>query len=236
MDNDNRIKIFIDDLNSHINPNYKIIKIIFNSEYGYPALDPVRDEICKCFICGLYQSTITLTNHLLEKSLKFCLGIKYSIENKNKEAELQDAFIEGINKYDNLQLEQTINAACTQRLITKEQKKDLKEFKEKFRNPYSHANKKKFRGKTVKGKVVSTGDLEQGLDNFFKMCFDSSLEKEIPLENIPFAQGICQIGIAKDDFYPYFRKVDEIIRHMLQRIKDNMEYTTSNKATSLWTL
>jgi hypothetical protein len=81
MDNNSRMKNFIDDVNSQISNNYEIIKDIFNSQYDYPTLNPVRDEICKCFICGLYQSTITLTNHFLEKSLKFCLGIKYSIEN-----------------------------------------------------------------------------------------------------------------------------------------------------------
>jgi len=219
MDDDNRMKIFIDDLNSYINPNYEIVKIIFNSEYHEPALDPVRDEICKCFICGLYQSTITLTNHLLEKSLKFCLGINYSIANKSNETELQDAFIDGINKYDKLQLWQTINEACTTGLITNNQKNDLKEFKEKFRNPYSHANKIIFSEKTVKGKIVSTKDLEQGLDNFIKMCFDSDQDKEMPLENIPFAQGICQVEIAKEDCFPYFQKIDEIIRHMLQKTK-----------------
>lgn len=220
MGDDSRMKIFIRDLNSCVNPNYEIIMEVFNSEYGYPELDPIRDEICKCFICGLYQSTITLTNHLLEKSLKFCLGIKYSIENKREDVELQDAFIEGINKYDNLILEQSINAACSQGLITKEQKNELKEFKDKFRNPYSHANKKVFKGKTIKGKVVSSKDLEyQGLEDFFRMCFDRSSDKEIPLENLPFAQGICQIEIAKEDCYPYFKKVDEIIRDMLQNIK-----------------
>lgn len=218
MDKDNRMNIFISDLNSCINPNYEIINKIFNSEYGYPLLDPVRDEICKCFICGLYQSTITLTNHLLEKSLKFCLGIKYSIENKSNEIELQDAFIDGIDKYDKVELDQTINAACTQGLITKEQKKELKDFKDKFRNPYSHANKKIFSGKTIKGKVLSTQDLEPGIVHFLKTCFDPSLDKEIPLENLPFAQGICQVEIAKEDCYPYFMKVDEIIRYMLQKI------------------
>ena len=85
MYNISRMKNFIDNLNSQISINYEIIKDIFNSQYDYPALNPLRDEICKCFICGLYQSTITLTNHFLEKSLKFCLGIKYSIENKKPE-------------------------------------------------------------------------------------------------------------------------------------------------------
>lgn len=92
MDNNNSLEGFINSLNSQIGNNYEIVKEIFTIEYGYSALDPIRDEICKCFICGLYQSTITLTNHFLEKSLKFCLGIKYSIENKVDGMEIKDAF------------------------------------------------------------------------------------------------------------------------------------------------
>ena len=219
MDKDIRIKTFVNDLNSQMANNHEIVKDIFNSQYDYPALDPIRDEICKCFICGLYQSTITLTNHFLEKSLKFCLGVKYSIENKKDGMEIKDAFIDGIDKYDDLKLEQSINAACSQGLITKEQKKCLKGHKDKFRNPYSHANKKIFNGKTVTGKRVSVKDLENNIVNFFKLCFDKSLDKEIPIENLPFAQGISQIEIAKEDCYPYFESVDKIVRDMLDKIK-----------------
>ena len=219
MDNNNRLESFINSLNSQIGDNYEIVKEIFTIEYGYPALDPIRDEICKCFICGLYQSTITLTNHFLEKSLKFCLGIKYSIENKADDMEIKDAFVDGINKYDNLQLEQSINAACSQGLISKEQKQELKDLKNKFRNPYSHANKAIFSGKSVKGKQVSIKDLENGLDDFLKLCFDNSKDEEIPIENLPFAQGIFQVEIAKDDCFPYFKSVDKIVRDMLLKIK-----------------
>jgi hypothetical protein len=217
MNKSNRIEEFIRDLNSNINPNYEIIKGVFNQEYGFPALDPLRDEICKCFICGLYQSTITLTNHLLEKSLKFCLASKYTFENKSKDTEIQDAFIDGINKYDNSMLQQSINAACTQGLITKPQKIELNGFRDKFRNPYSHAFNKIFEGKKVTGKVLTADDLQNGLDDFFKKCFDKSSDIEMPLENLPFAQGIFQIKIAKEDSFPYFKRVDEIIRDMLEK-------------------
>ena len=217
--NNNSLESFINNLNSQIGNNYEIVKEIFTIEYGYPALDPIRDEICRCFICGLYQSTITLTNHFLEKSLKFCLGIKYYIENKVDGMEIKDAFIEGINKYDNLQLEQSINIACSQGLISKEQKQELKDFKNKFRNPYSHANKAIFTGKSVKGKQVSTKDLENGLEDFLKLCFDNSKDEEIPIENLPFAQGFFHVEIAKDDCFPYFKSVDKIVRDMLLIIK-----------------
>ena len=169
---------------------------------------------------GSNRQNVTLTNHFLERSLKFCLGIKYSIENKRDDMEIKDAFIDGINKYDDLRLEHSINAACSQGLITKKQKQELKGFKDKFRNPYSHANKAIFSGRSVNGKQVSIKDLENGFEEFLKLCFDSSLDNEVPLENLPFAQGILQVEIAKEDCYPYFESVDKIVRSMLQKIKN----------------
>lgn len=111
--NNDRINSFIKDLNNDIFSNYLKIPTIFNWEYGYPELDPLRDEICKCLICGLYQASITLTNHLLESSLKKCLAIKYSIDNKNNNSELEYVFKEGIAMYDTCKLNKTINKACT---------------------------------------------------------------------------------------------------------------------------
>jgi len=90
--NDLRIRQFIDELNTNMSSNYQIVADIFNTGYGYPELDPLRDEICKCIICGLHQASITLTNHLLEASLKKCLAIKYSIENRKNNLKPKDVF------------------------------------------------------------------------------------------------------------------------------------------------
>ena len=124
--NEERIFQFIGELNESLSVNYELIKDIFNSEYGYPELDPLRDEICKCLICGLNQAAVTLTNHLVESSIKKCLALKHSIDNKQDDMKLEDAFKSGIEKYDKLELEDTINRARTQGLITKAQKKQLK--------------------------------------------------------------------------------------------------------------
>ncbi len=220
MDKPSRIEQFVNELNLCLTPNYEVINEVFNFEYGYPALDPIRDEICKCIICGLYQSTITLTNHLLEKSLKFCLAIRYSRENRKENAKIEDVFTEGIEKYDNLNLDDTINRACRQGLITKEEKSELKNFKDTFRNPYSHANTDIYKNISIKGKVVTTRDLENGLEPFLIKCFDGKSDRIMPLKNLPFAQGIFQVEIAKKDCVPYFKRVDEIIRNMLQKLKD----------------
>jgi hypothetical protein len=208
-----RIEQFVKELNSCIIPNYDIISDIFNIEYGYSELDPIRDEICKCIICGFYQATITLTNHLLEKSLKFCLLFKYDLENKAKDVEMGDYSTEAIDKYDRLSLNETIKFAFGQKLITSEQEKVLKQYKNDFRNSYSHANTDIIKDTFVYTKRVTTNDLEN-IEEFFKNCFDDSSYTKIPSKN-SMAQGMVQVENARDRSIPYFRKVDEIIRNML---------------------
>jgi hypothetical protein len=136
-----RIEQFIKELNLKIPFNHLGIEEIFNFEYDYLELDSLRDEVCKCIICGLNQAAMTLTNHLLESSLKKCLIMRFSIENKNDKTELTDTFKDGIDLYDDKLLDETINRACSQGLITK--KKTFKKFKDDFRNPYSHASTNK---------------------------------------------------------------------------------------------
>lgn len=211
----------MNELNLCITPNYEVIKDIFDNEYKYPALDPIRDEICKSIICGLYQATMTLTNHLLERSLKFCLAIKYSKENKNEKNKIEDVFVDGIEMYYKLDLQVTITRACTQGLITKLEKKELQNYREKFRNPYSHADANIFNDIYIKGKTVSTIDLKADFEEFLKKCFDDNTDTVVPLKNIPFAHGIFQKEIAKNDCIPYFTRVDEIIRNMLKKINQD---------------
>ncbi len=217
-----RIEQFIDELNLNIPSNHLKIEEIFNSEYGYPELDPLRDEICKCIICGLYQAAMTLTNHLLESSLKKCLAMRFTIENKNDKTALTDAFKNGIDFYDDKLLEETINRACSQGLITKEQKKTFKKFKDDFRNPYSHASTNKiFKDKTVKGAVVSMTEKEkENPEEFIKRLFQMETS-ELPIKDILPIHGMTQVLISRENILPYFFEVDKTIREMLKKLKPN---------------
>lgn len=220
MDKTN-LEYFIEDLNSNIFHNYNQIQDIFNFEYGYPEFDPLRDEICKCIICNLHQAAITLTNHLLESSLKKCLAMKHSISNKQNDVKLEDAFKEGITKFDQLDLDDTINRACTQGLITKEQKKLLKKFKDEFRNPYSHASTAEiFKDTTVKGKTISLNEGESP-ENLLKRIFDNNSDEILAVKDILPIQGLVQVVIARQISVPYFTEVDKIIREMLTKLKPN---------------
>ena len=217
---DDRINQFIDELNQTIAPNYQITKEIFNREYGYPELDPLRDEICKCLICGLYQAAITLTNHLLESSLKKCLAIKYKIEHENVQLELKDAFKKSIEKYDKMELNMTINQACSQNLISKTQKKRLHKFREDFRNAFSHAESSKiFEDLSIPVNILSI-EKNEGPEDVMKKFF-SSPNSELTIKDFLPIQGILQAKYAQITAIPYFCAVDKIIRDMVA-ILDNL--------------
>jgi hypothetical protein len=213
-----RLEQFVEELNKTMFSKYQIIKDVFETEYGYPELDPIRNEICKCIICNLNQAAITLTNHLLEKSLKHFLIVKYSKENKREDTKIDDVFKDGIDRFDTCDLEKSINMACTQGLITKEQKKLLKKFKDDFRNPYSHASAKEiFKDMPIKGKSISLIEGESG-EVLLKRIFDDSTEYLMPAKYLLPAQGIVQYCIAQRDSVPYFVQVDNIIRNITQKM------------------
>lgn len=220
MDKTN-FEYFIEDLNSCIGPNYNKIKDIFNFKYGYPEFDPLRDEICKCIICNLNQAAITLTNHLLESSLKKCLAMKHSVSNKHKNIKLEESYKEGITKFDKRNLNENINTACTQGLITIEQKNLFLKFKNEFRNAYSHASTSDiFKNKSVKGKAVSLKEGES-TENLLKRIFDNKSDKDLIIKDILPIQGLMQVAIAEQISIQYFTEVDKVLREILKKIKLN---------------
>lgn len=62
---------FIKELNDSIKSNYQTVAYAFENEYGWPEVDSVRSEICKCIICGLYFF-VSILNCL---SQTFCIFV-----------------------------------------------------------------------------------------------------------------------------------------------------------------
>lgn len=163
--------------------------------------DPIRIEICKCITHGLFQASITLTNHYLEKFMKTSLiyhsaGFKTIDENTFSQLEPH------IDKFDSLDLEDTINRACTAGIISKAEKSALKKFKETFRNAYSHAEAKKL-FKDIGPINLVMGSFNGGLDV-------RPLNNVKPYSILPF-HGHMQQQAAQRDAIPYFKAVDKIV-------------------------
>lgn len=204
---------FIDELNKAIVPNLNRLEYQFNNEYGWPEFDPLRDEISKCLICDFCQAAITLTNNLLEHFLKtICI---YSDSIAKKETEPSNGLIINraiIDRFDGLDLSQTLRHAKKIGLISEEQWKKLDNYRDEFRNAYSHSEKKKI----FKDKTVAT--LEPIIkDGQFTLAASSITH----LLDIPAYQGIFQAILSKNVAFNYFISVDELIRSTLDNFKLN---------------
>lgn len=206
-DNVNDIKSQISGI---IDLNFDKVKYQYCNEYHFAEFDPLRDEICKCIMLDLNQAAITLTNHLLESFLKMTIIYNDSIDNnKDSGLEMEEYFKDSMNHYDSSFLEQTINAACSKGLISKEQKKVFQGFKDNFRNPYSHAEKKK-----IFGDDKVSGNHLKLVNGDYVM----SDKEEFNIIDLPFFQGIAQAIKAKNDSYDYFKYVDSVIRETLSKL------------------
>ena len=193
-------------LTGNLISNYKNIRDIFITKYILVELEPLRIENCYCLIIGLNQASITLTNHLLEKFLLNTLIYKECIDKKNnKENRSFDRYFEDeINELNDLTLEKKINKAFEKGLITEDNKTDFHNFRDCFRNAYSHSNiKKTFGNSNIPAHIFKIKD-----DNTIE------LEKEIEINvaaNI-VVQGLVQQKKAELDAANYFKYVDSVIR------------------------
>lgn len=196
--------------------NYPIIRDIYKNQYdGFPDFDPLRIEISTCIIFGLYQAAITLTNNLIETYLKRALIYKnrnLNAEGNNLVEKLSNMTAQSSVVYNSNDMDKNINAACTQGIITKEDKKNLNRMREDFRNAYSHADSKKIH-KEVSVPLTSVTVIDQALKI-------ESTDIGI-IAQLPMLQGIAQVAHAKAYAKPYFQFVDALIRRTLPNIFKN---------------
>lgn len=200
--------------------NYPQIRYAYLTPYeGDTELNPVRYEISTCLILGLYQAALTLTNNLMEKYLKVAL-IYHNADFTDTGDTIPEKLI-GITRkstadYNSTNLNANINAACEQGIISEEDKKKLQEFRENFRNAYSHADAAKtFTNKSI---PIMGGQLtENGL------LIGPPNDAMIAL--LPILQGFAQKEHAEANAIPYFLFIDSLIRRTRPNIfkhnKDN---------------
>lgn len=209
---------FIEELNANIRNNYDTVADVFENEYGWPEVDSVRSEICKCLICGLYQAAITLANHLLESVLKKALIIDESAKNKTEQSDITNVFDDATEKYANKYLDFTINQACRKGLINKEEKNILHGFREQYRNAFSHADPQKtFSGISIPATIFTTKDLDNP-EEFFKKAFTNKPNVTLSAENNVIIQGLVQRIKAEQEAVHYFLAIDGIIRNLYLKL------------------
>ena len=156
-------------------------------------------ENLNCLLLGLYQASICMTNHLLERMLKHAL-IDFEMKGCYiGNPAFNEKLKEGYRLYDNKSLNDNTSAACKKGIITEEEGGKLKELKNKYRNPYSHASVKKI--------ISEKPELVKGWIGKFPVPEEDSK----PLRNITVPSEIFseyyQADIAKKEAFPYFKIV-----------------------------
>jgi hypothetical protein len=95
-------------------------------------------EINRCLILESYTASITLTNHMLERLFKLAL-----VEDELEVGPVTNPWekcYERMHRYLNMNMDKTINLCFEKQLITENQKKEVKRYKDIFRNGFSHGD------------------------------------------------------------------------------------------------
>ncbi|MCB0508950.1 MAG: hypothetical protein KDD21_11690, partial [Bacteroidetes bacterium] len=148
------------------------------------------------------QAAVTLTNHLLEKSLKAVLIFNEpNNQNYTDISQIENHFENMNNLHGNKLLYETITACQAKKLISDEQAEKLNEYRQNLRNAFSHADSNKTFGETKK--IV-------GIFNPF--VHNEIQSKEVKVANFPFLQDTTQKQIADKECVTYFKYVDSVIK------------------------
>lgn len=202
------------DLNDYIR-----IRDVYFDSYRLPEFQTIKHQICKCIILGQYIAAITLTNHLLEKVLKFSLNYNFSRKNGGDKDEPFSIFSDaekGNVKYDKANLYDNINYALEEKLISEDEAKKLKEMKDCFRNSYSHSDRQGIYGDASVGVTEVRG--HENAEKFIKGDESGMPKKEEKMRNIPIADFIFINYFAKKDCIPYLTDLHEIILNIEERL------------------
>ncbi len=207
------INVIIESREEFLRKHYPTVRGPYHNGYDWPEFDPLRDEICLCIMFGLCQSAITLTNHMLESLLKNALIIKKGKETQQTEEEIkgrgitsfEEKYAEAIQLFGDRNLYYSINDAHQEELISDEQRDQLHEFREIFRNAYGHADKKKTFGKSTM--PITSMRLEDD-----KIVPDES--KNVEVASLLIGQGIVQAQMAQDFAPQYFLYIDNLVREI----------------------
>lgn len=177
--------------------------------FNWSLLNSIREEICKCLIVGCNQAAITLTNHLLEKSLKiFLFHVEPSSQNYTNTEEIERHFKKINRIHGGKDLSDTINNCCSKGLITKEQKNILHNYRDQFRNAFGHAEPNKTFGLAEKEVIIFNPLVHNRVPDPVK----------VKVADFPFLYDYKQKEIADQNSVQYFEYVDNLIKDVLPKL------------------
>lgn len=189
-------------------------------------LTSLKNEIIYCIILDLNQASIFSTNHFLERMIKVALIKNYIIDyNYSQIEKFSEKLEESKNKFDSLNLSNSLKLAFENGLINEEQKVYLNDVRAKIRNPYSHAEVSKINKNKpdfIHGFMFNIEDVK------------SQLLKNEPLDltnqiSIPtFSPIIAQLQQAQNSdeiAIGYFKNVYNILTEIEKKISEKKAVT-----------
>ncbi|MCX2492632.1 hypothetical protein OQX63_04060 [Pedobacter sp. PF22-3] len=170
-------------------------------ENGMPsgAFGIIRHEIRNCLVYGMFQAALTLTNHYMEKFLKVALinsevtvmMTDFQLFNEQRAAAIQ--------KFGKKVLFENINSACEKEIITENEKTALLEFKNLYRNTFSHFDHQS---------LIADSDVQLYQFSFTKPGEIS--QGSIDAKNLFVDMGHTDADFAKKNAVLYFMAIDDI--------------------------
>ncbi len=159
-----------------------------------PSIQSLYKEIRAAAVLGLHGAAITLSGILLEYALKYAA---YKVEMgqfANYDSKKWDEF-------EALDFANAIGRATKNKLLTKEAKKSLNEFRVRFRNPYNHYNIRKITANyyhpelkvlDTKTKTVETRSVAAKDDPVLQALVKPIADADHVLEVIVYADSIVK--------------------------------------------
>lgn len=187
---------------------YKLLYDRFENGMPSGAFGIIRHEIRNSLIYGMYQAAITLTNHYMEKFLKVALINSEVTAKMNDFQQFNDQRQVAIKKYGKEVLFNTIQLAQTRGLITENEKTALLDFKNIFRNTFSHFDHQS---------LISNNDIQLHQFSFTETGEISN--GKINSKNLLFDMGHSDAEFAKANALMYFLAIDDIA--MRYELKQN---------------
>ena len=188
--------------------------------YHFVELTTLRNEILQCLLLELNQASIFSTNHFLERIIKLALINKYTINYDYSEPVLyNEKTLEAVEKYDKLKLFNSLKLAVEEKLITEEEYKILDNFRDKIRNPYSHAEIKRIiNGAPEKftGFMFNINDVMESLKKGEEI--KPGIKTEITTLSSAFSQ-FYQESFSKEIAFEYFKFVYSTLKNIEKRIE-----------------
>ena len=131
-----------------LNDSEKIVTLIaikYNKLSGLKPLWFVINEICDCLIMNKQCAAMTLTNHLLESSLKLSLILWKAYENPHDNSkDFETMYKKEVKMYIGKKMGENLKYAIEENMINNDEFKDLSDLMLEYRDHIDHASNNKY--------------------------------------------------------------------------------------------